>query len=33
MNTIMQRMKGLKRAIVLAGLILAGLAPAWAATR
>ena len=26
----MQRMKGLKRAIVLAGLILAGLAPAWA---
>ena len=31
MNTIMQRMKGLKRAIVLAGLILAGLAPAWAA--
>ena len=31
MNKIMQRMKGLKRAIVLAGLILAGLAPAWAA--
>ena len=30
MNKIMQRMKGLKRAIVLAGLILAGLAPAWA---